>query len=98
ALQMTRRELERLRNNIPEDAPAELGAFLSLSIMMLNDSQIARAPIEIIRSEECNVEWAIKLQAEKLDERFDEMSDSYLKERKHDVLQVLEDRKSTRLN
>jgi len=90
ALQMTRRELERLRNNIPEDAPAELGAFLSLSIMMLNDSQIARAPIEIIRSEECNVEWAIKLQAEKLAERFDEMSDSYLKERKHDVLQVLE--------
>lgn len=90
ALQLTRRELERLRNNIPEDAPAELGAFLSLNIMMLNDSQIAAAPIEIIRSEECNVEWAIKLQAEKLAERFDEMSDSYLKERKHDVLQVLE--------
>lgn len=90
AVQLTRRELERLRNNIPEDAPAELGAFLSLSIMMLNDSQIARAPIEIIRNEECNAEWAIKLQADKLAERFDEMSDSYLKERKHDVLQVLE--------
>lgn len=90
ALQRTRRELERLRNDIPEDAPAELGAFLSLSIMMLNDSQIAGAPIEIIRYEKCNVEWAIKLQADKLSERFDEMSDSYLKERKHDVLQVLE--------
>ncbi|MCC2645683.1 MAG: ptsP, partial [Burkholderiales bacterium] len=90
AVQLTRRELERLRNNIPEDAPAELGAFLSLNIMMLNDSQIARAPIEIIRSEECNVEWAIKLQSDKLAERFDEMSDNYLKERKHDVLQVLE--------
>lgn len=90
ALQRTRRELERLRSNIPEDAPAELGAFLSLSIMMLNDSQIALVPLEIIRSEECNVEWAIKLQADKLSERFDEISDSYLKERKHDVLQVLE--------
>jgi phosphotransferase system enzyme I (PtsI) len=90
AVQQTRRELERLRNNIPEDAPAELGAFLSLSIMMLNDSQIASAPIDIIKSEECNVEWAIKLQADKLAERFDEMSDDYLKERKYDVLQVLE--------
>jgi phosphotransferase system enzyme I (PtsI) len=90
AIQLTRRELELLRNNIPENAPAELGAFLSLSIMMLNDSQIAQAPIDIIRNEKCNVEWAVKLQADKLSERFDEMSDNYLKERKYDVLQVLE--------
>ena len=90
AVKQTRRELELLRSNIPSDAPAELGAFLSLSIMMLSDSQISHAPVKIIGEEECNSEWAIKLQAEKLVSQFDEMEDDYLKERKHDVTQVLE--------
>ena len=90
AVKQTRREFESLRANIPQDAPTELGAFLSLSIMMLGDSQISQFPIDIIVEEECNAEWAIKLQADKLSSQFDEMEDSYLKERKHDVIQVLE--------
>jgi phosphotransferase system enzyme I (PtsI) len=90
ALIKTRRELEGLRNDIPRDAPAELGAFLSLSIMMLGDSQISQMPIKIIRNEACNVEWALKLQADSLTHQFDQMQDEYLKERKYDVIQVLE--------
>ncbi|MFN8770835.1 MAG: phosphoenolpyruvate--protein phosphotransferase [Neisseriaceae bacterium] len=90
ALRKTRRELELLRGNIPLNAPAELGAFLSLNIMMLGDSQISQAPINIIKEESCNVEWALKLQAERLAFQFNEMQDEYLKERKHDVVQVLE--------
>lgn len=90
ALSMTRKELEYLRSSIPSGAPAELGAFLSLSIMMLSDSQISKAPLEIIKKESCNAEWAIKLQADNLSKQFDEMDDEYLKERKSDVVQVLE--------
>lgn len=90
ALRSTRKELEYLRGNIPYDAPAELGAFLSLNIMMLSDSQIAQAPVELIKRESCNAEWAIKLQADYLSHQFDEMEDEYLKERKTDVVQVLE--------
>ena len=90
ALRTTRKELEYLRGNIPYDAPAELGAFLSLNIMMLSDSQIAQAPVELIKRESCNAEWAIKLQADYLSHQFDEMEDEYLKERKTDVVQVLE--------
>jgi len=90
AVRHTRRELELLRGSIPPNAPAELGAFLSLSIMMLGDSQISQAPIQIIRDESCNVDWALKLQADKLAAQFDKMEDEYLKERKHDVVQVLE--------
>lgn len=90
AVKVTRKELEYLRGNIPSGAPAELGAFLSLNIMMLNDSQISQAPLEIIKQESCNAEWAIKLQADILSQQFDEMSDPYLKERKNDVVQVLD--------
>lgn len=90
AVSETKRELELLRKNIPADAPAELGAFLSLNIMMLNDAQISQAPLKLINEEECNAEWAIKLQANKLVMQFDAMEDEYLKERKHDVIQILE--------
>lgn len=90
ALKATRKELEYLRSTIPSGAPAELGAFLSLSIMMTSDSQISQAPLEIIKRESCNAEWAIKLQAENLTRQFDEMEDEYLKERKSDVVQLLE--------
>jgi phosphotransferase system enzyme I (PtsI) len=86
----TRRELEQLRVDIPINAPAELGAFLSLSIMMLGDSQVSLVPINIIKEELCNVEWALKLQADRLSAKFDEMHDDYLKERKYDIVQVLE--------
>ena len=90
AVNQTRREFELLKTNIPKTAPAELGSFLALSIIMLSDSKIAKAPIDIITEEECNAEWAIKLQADNLERQFDEMEDAYLKERKHDVIQVLE--------
>ncbi len=90
AVKDTRKELEYLRGTIPSGAPAELGAFLSLNIMMLSDSQISQAPIELIKQESCNAEWAIKLQADYLSRQFEEMEDEYLKERKADVVQVLE--------
>lgn len=90
ALKKTRLELEVLRSTIPLNAPSELGAFLSLSIMMIGDSQVSQVPVTIIREEMCNVEWALRLQSERLSARFDEMEDDYLKERKHDILQVLE--------
>ncbi len=90
AVRTTRKELEYLRNTIPSNAPAELGAFLSLNIMMLSDSQVSQAPIDFIRQESCNAEWAIKLQADYLADQFDAMEDEYLKERKSDVVQILE--------
>lgn len=90
AVAQTKRELELLRVNISQDAPPELGAFLSLNILMLDDKQISQTPVDIINKEECNAEWAIKLQADKLCRQFAEMDDDYLKERKHDVRQVFE--------
>lgn len=89
AIKDTKKELRLLKKQIPRNAPKELISFISINIMMLNDRQIAMAPIKIIKDEECNSEWAIKLQAERLSEQFDKMEDEYLKDRKIDVLQVL---------
>lgn len=90
AIRKTRKELETLWSSIPENAPAELGAFLSLHIMLLNDHTLSREPISLIESQHCNAEWALQQQLEVLLAQFDEIEDEYLRERRADVVQVAE--------
>ena len=44
AIKATRKELEQLRGAIPENAPTELGAFISLHLMLLTDVTLSRDP------------------------------------------------------
>lgn len=90
AIRTTRRQFEHLRNNIPEDAPTELGAFISLHIMLLNDATISRDPIDIIEEKKINAEWALSQQIDILSAQFDSIADDYLHARKQDMLQVVE--------
>lgn len=90
AIRNTRKEMETLWSSIPENAPAELGAFLSLHIMLLNDHTLSREPIALIESDHCNAEWALQQQLTVLLAQFDDIEDEYLRERRTDVLQVVE--------
>jgi phosphotransferase system enzyme I (PtsI) len=90
AMRSAQDELEALKAHIPRDAPPEFEAFLNLHRMILNDSALAQAPREMIRTRHANAEWALVQQMERLVERFDEMEDAYLRERKADVQQAVE--------
>ncbi|MBI1887533.1 MAG: phosphoenolpyruvate--protein phosphotransferase [Nitrosomonadales bacterium] len=90
ALQITRNELSGLRSNRPTHAAAEFDAFLELHQMILDDPLLSVAPREMIASEHCNAEWALKVQTETLVAQFDEFEDAYLRERQTDVKQVAE--------
>lgn len=90
AVKMTRKQLEQLRSAIPENAPTELGAFISLHLMLLTDVTLSREPIDILQDQKINAEWALKIQTDKLSQQFDEIDDEYLRERKQDMLQVSE--------
>jgi phosphotransferase system enzyme I (PtsI) len=90
ALAAARAELAALKAQLPADAPAELAAFLDLHRMILEDASLAEAPRELIRSRRCNAEWALVQQMEKLTDRFDEIEDAYLRERKADIQQAVE--------
>ena len=90
AIKASRRQLEQLRSAIPENAPTELGAFISLHLMLLTDATLSREPADIIQEQKINAEWALKLQTDKLSQQFDEIDNAYLRERKQDMLQVVE--------
>jgi phosphotransferase system enzyme I (PtsI) len=90
ALKSARAGLAALKSQIAADAPAEFAAFLDLHRMILEDASLVDAPRELIRTRRCNAEWALVQQMEKLTDRFDEIEDAYLRERKADVQQAVE--------
>ncbi len=90
AIEQVRGELVGLHAAVPADAPAEMGAFLDLHLMILNDAMLSVAPRELVRNRRWNAEWALVHQMEILVHRFEEIEDAYLRERKADVQQVVE--------
>ena len=90
AVAKVRAEMEALRDSVPATAPAEFAAFINLHLMILNDSMLSVAPRRIIETEQCNAEWALRVQMDALLAQFDEIEDGYLRERKADVVQVVE--------
>src|SRR3954465_5439071 len=90
AMQTAQDGLQALKAHIAPDAPKEFEAFLDLHRMILNDSALAVVPREMIRSRRANAEWALVQQMERLVERFDEIDDPYLRERKADVQHAVE--------
>jgi phosphotransferase system enzyme I (PtsI) len=90
ALAAVHRELQTLWNELPKDAPTELGAFIDVHALILSDPMISEAPLDIIRSRHYNAEWALVTQIDELSAQFDEIEDPYLRERKADIQQVAE--------
>jgi phosphotransferase system enzyme I (PtsI) len=89
AVKEVQRELEELHTALTGgDAPGEFGAFLDVHWMILNDPTLSEAPRRIIAEQRCNAEWALALQMNVLVEQFEQIEDSYLRERKADVVQV----------
>ena len=90
AIGSARGELAALAEHIPADAPPEVEGFLNLHLMILGDSMLSEAPRELIALRKCNAEWAVSQQAEVLLDQFERIDDEYLRERKADVVQVVE--------
>ncbi|MCK9986889.1 MAG: phosphoenolpyruvate-protein phosphotransferase (PTS system enzyme I) [Azoarcus sp.] len=69
---------------------SEVGAFVDLQLMMLGDPMLVEAARVLISERRCNAEWALVQQMELVVEQFDQIEDPYLRERKADVVQVVE--------
>jgi len=89
AVGIARDQLQKTRTKIPQQTPTDIVAFIDTHLLMLNDSALSEAPEEIIRSNLCSAEWALKLQLDSLVDVFDSMDDAYLKTRRDDVIHVV---------
>jgi phosphoenolpyruvate-protein phosphotransferase (PTS system enzyme I) len=91
AIEAVKQELATLHTSaVIAHAPTEFAAFLDLHRMFLDDPTLSEAPRKIIEETQCNAEWALTQQMDVLLEQFDGIEDEYLRERKADVVQVVE--------
>jgi phosphotransferase system enzyme I (PtsI) len=90
AIAAVRTDLNKIKLQLPSDSPGELSAFIDTHIMILNDKSLSVLPKSIIENEKCNAEWAVKKQMDSVVNQFDQIEDQYLRERKQDVIQVVE--------
>ncbi len=89
AVEVARRQLSAIRDQIPEATRKDIVEFIDTHLLMLQDSSLVHVPVQSIREQQCNAEWALKLQQEALAAVFDEMDDPYLRTRKDDVNHVI---------
>ena len=89
AVERVRTELDELRNEMAESA-AEMRAFIDVHALILQDPELVDVPKTLIRERGCNAEWALVQQMDYLVKQFDAIDDPYLRERKADVVQVVE--------
>ncbi|MFN3884099.1 MAG: phosphoenolpyruvate--protein phosphotransferase [Rhodocyclaceae bacterium] len=91
ALETVRNELTALNAEInAPGTPSELAALVGVHALFLDDPLISDVPKDLIRERRCNAEWALVQQMEQLVAQFDEIEDAYLRERRHDIVQVVE--------
>lgn len=90
AVKTARKQLLNIRDHIPAGAPTEAASFIDTHVLILDDKMISEAPIEIIRNQRRNAEWALKIQSDQLSAMFERMEDPYLRNKKVDIRQVVE--------
>ncbi|VAW96914.1 Phosphoenolpyruvate-protein phosphotransferase of PTS system [hydrothermal vent metagenome] len=89
ALTNAKNHLDSVLTNIPQSTPSEITAFIHSHLLMLDDEMLADAPVEIILNQQCNAEWALKLQRDSIINIFDAMEDDYLRTRRDDIDHVV---------
>jgi phosphotransferase system enzyme I (PtsI) len=89
ALGMANRQLNDIKQKIARSTANDIVAFIDTHLLMLEDPAFDVGVIAIIREHQCNAEWALHMQSERLIQVFDQMEDPYLRTRKDDVLHVV---------
>ena len=84
-----RASLQKIRDELPADAPEEITSFLGIHLMILEDPTLLEGPVAIIRAQKINAEAALNRHADKLDKFFKDIHDPYLSSKSADVAQVI---------
>lgn len=90
ALAHARRQLRKVRSQIPRRTPADIRSFIDSHLLMLDDPAFGDAVTDRISTGSCNAEWALIQQREALLAVFDRIDDPYLRTRRDDVAHVVE--------
>lgn len=89
ALGAARNELNELRERVRGAIAHEVGEFLDLHAMLLDDPELAEGLDELIRTGRYSAGYALRLQRDRLAAVFDGIDDPYLRSRREDIDHVI---------
>ena len=89
ALNNSRRQLIKVKDKIPSDAPSESVSFINAHLLMLKDKLLVDESVKVIHDKRINAEAALQKQSRALINVFEEMEDPYLRNKKVDIEQVV---------
>lgn len=89
ALKEAAESLRRARDEVPENAPHEIIAFLDAHILMVQDKTLREETAKIIHRDSVSAETALMIHRNDLIKVFEAMEDDYLRSKKDDVDQVI---------
>ena len=84
------KDLLKIKKQLKKNSSDEFSAFIDTHLMILTDKNFSEKPKKIISKDSCNAEWALKKQMDFFVSKFEQIEDEYIKERKNDVIQVVE--------
>ncbi|KAF1718523.1 phosphoenolpyruvate--protein phosphotransferase [Pseudoxanthomonas yeongjuensis] len=89
AVDSTRAEMHILRERLHGALAKEVGEFLDLHALLLDDPELLHGLDELIRAGRYSADYALRLQRDRLAAVFDGMDDPYLKSRMDDLDHVI---------
>jgi phosphotransferase system enzyme I (PtsI) len=90
AISLSKLQLRRSVESIPETTSQEVTAVVDTQLLMLDDQSFSDECTRIIEENLCNAEWALKQQRDHLLSIFDEIEDQYLRTRGADIKYVVD--------
>ncbi|MBB5942595.1 phosphoenolpyruvate--protein phosphotransferase [Xanthomonas sp. 3307] len=89
AVDAAREEMHGLRQRLHGALAKEVGEFLDLHALLLDDPELLHGLDELIRTGRYSADYALRLQRDRLATVFDDMEDAYLKSRMDDLDHVI---------
>jgi phosphoenolpyruvate-protein phosphotransferase (PTS system enzyme I) len=90
AIEASRAQIEALRTRLEEKIGSEQTFILDVHLLILEDRSLIDEIVSIIRTNQCNAEWAVRSATDRIQLAYESLDDEYFRERKSDVEAVLE--------
>ena len=89
SLKLTKGYLQTIRASVTKKFPPDVASFIDSHLLMIKDATLNDDVVKIIQEQQCNAEWALQIQKERLLSVFEKMQDNYLRTRSDDIEQVV---------
>jgi phosphotransferase system enzyme I (PtsI) len=90
AIAESKRQLEEVKQRILEKGLGQHSYILDVHLRLMEDRMLRDETIKMIKEQQVNTEWALKVTLDKLSDAFDAIEDEYFKERKEDIKHVVD--------